>query len=132
MDIEKINQFIQEHASIVSLATFLLGLIIGNYLAIGRDKRKEFNESAKPIRAFLLSEAKEPSPYKKIPTPEEIDMFTNCLPFWKKWLFMGRWNKQAELRVSKQKHDLYGQVSYCNPEVIQKAVKKCLPYTKKA
>ena len=33
---------------------FCLGLLIGNRLAIGRDKRKEYNAVAQPIRAALL------------------------------------------------------------------------------
>src|SRR5690606_31163438 len=33
---------------LVSFLTFLLGLLLGNWLAIGRDKRKEFNEAGSP------------------------------------------------------------------------------------
>lgn len=37
------------------LITALIGYIIGNRLAIGRDRRKEFNDLINPIRTDLLS-----------------------------------------------------------------------------
>lgn len=45
-----------EQSAIVGLLTFLLGLILGHRLSLGRDKRKEFNEIATPIRANLLKQ----------------------------------------------------------------------------
>jgi hypothetical protein len=36
--------FAKEYPAILSLITFVVGLVVGNKQAIGRDKRKEFNE----------------------------------------------------------------------------------------
>jgi hypothetical protein len=38
---------------ILSLLTFFLGLILGHWLAIGRDKRKEFNDNAVVLNSKL-------------------------------------------------------------------------------
>lgn len=42
-------------AGLLSFFTFLLGLLLGNRLAISRDKRKEFNDAVMPVRAAGLS-----------------------------------------------------------------------------
>lgn len=44
MLIEDLIDLVKNNSVLVSLFTFFLGLLIGNWQAIGRDKRKEFNE----------------------------------------------------------------------------------------
>ena len=39
---------------LVSALTFLLGLALGHWLAVGRDKRKEFNAAAEKFRATFF------------------------------------------------------------------------------
>jgi hypothetical protein len=51
----------------VGLVTGLIGLLIGNRMAIGRDRRKEFNSFIEPIRILLLRERERPTPYSTIP-----------------------------------------------------------------
>lgn len=48
--------FINTNGAVISLATFLIGLFFGNWQAIGRDKRKEFNEAVLPIRINLFKQ----------------------------------------------------------------------------
>jgi hypothetical protein len=43
-----ITEQINDNAPIFSILTFLIGLLVGNWLSIGRDKRKEFNDIAVP------------------------------------------------------------------------------------
>jgi len=69
---------------LVSFLTFLLGLILGHWLALGRDKRKEFNEAVAPIRNWLLTEQNGPSPYNKRPSLHEIDLFLHYLWPWQR------------------------------------------------
>jgi len=47
-------QFLKDYGPIISLITFALGLLLGNWMAIGRDKRKEFNEVAEPMAEALM------------------------------------------------------------------------------
>lgn len=43
------TEFLKHYSPLLSLFTFLAGLYFGNKQAIGRDRRKEFNEIAEPI-----------------------------------------------------------------------------------
>lgn len=51
MQPEDISKLMRDYAAVLSLLTFLLGLLLGNWLALGRDKRKEFNQVSE--EAFL-------------------------------------------------------------------------------
>lgn len=54
--IEDLLNIIKANPISYGAVSFLTGLLIGNRLAIGRDKRKEFNEAACPIREVLLQQ----------------------------------------------------------------------------
>ena len=56
------------------VVTFLIGMLAGNYLAIGRDRRKEFNQAAATFKSKVLSELEGLYP---IPTnwPKDINTF---------------------------------------------------------
>jgi len=55
-------------AALVSLLTFFLGLILGHWLAIVRDKRKEFNKAVTPVRNWLLRAKDSPNPSTRWPS----------------------------------------------------------------
>ncbi|WP_025155344.1 hypothetical protein [Morganella morganii] len=40
----------------ISIVTFIAGMFIGHWLSLGRDKRKEFNAVADPVRFALLEQ----------------------------------------------------------------------------
>lgn len=61
---------------LISLFTFLLGYLLGHWLAIGRDKRKEFNAAVAPIREWLLRVSKVPHPAQKRPSHAELDAYS--------------------------------------------------------
>lgn len=48
-----IIEFMKHYTPLISILTFLAGLYIGNRQAIGRDRRKEFNEAAEPVIEYF-------------------------------------------------------------------------------
>ena len=64
---------------ILSTLTFLLGLFLGNRLALGRERRIEFNAAAAPVRAWLLKEIKQPANPSRWPEAIELDTLASCL-----------------------------------------------------
>lgn len=116
---------------LLNIITFLVGLLLGNRLAIGRDKRKEFNEAAKPIRTWLLRELKKPSPLRPPPNMAEIDAFVSCLSFWKRRGFREAYKRQNCARRDAMEHDSVGQVSYKDDNHIKEALNVLLRYTKR-
>lgn len=124
------NELLKENAAVISLLTFLLGLVIGNRLAISRDRRKEFNNFAQPIRSWLLFELEDPSPYRKAPSKIEIDNFVHYLPVWKRRKFKAYLIELEKVREQNSYVDNFGQVFYRDEEDIKTIVEKCLSYTK--
>ncbi|MGO4744014.1 hypothetical protein [Serratia quinivorans] len=54
--IESFKEFLHAALPFSGLVTFALGLYFGNKYAIGRDKRKEFNDIAVPLRVGLIKQ----------------------------------------------------------------------------
>ena len=89
-----IEQIINSYPSVFGLVTFFAGLILGNWLAIGRDKRKEFNEAALPIREWLLAEIARPHPPRKQPTMAHLDQFIQRLSIFSRKRFIKAYDLQ--------------------------------------
>lgn len=53
--------FSTETTAAFSLISALVGYLVGNRLAIGRDKRREFNDLINPIRRELLGVRNHPT-----------------------------------------------------------------------
>lgn len=110
--------------------TFLAGLFVGNRFALWRDKRKEFNDASQPIRAWLIVEIDNPSPYRKFPSAIELDTFMSYLTFWKRMRFRSAYKRQLDARREVECQDeKYGSVFYRDDTLIKKSLKSCLPYT---
>lgn len=102
-----------------------MGLLVGNRLALDRDKRKEFNAAAQPIRAWLLKELEHPSPYTHSPNVVEVDAFVSCLPFWKRRGFRKALDRQDCARAVAGGRGSTGEVFYRDDSYIKERVSKC-------
>jgi hypothetical protein len=83
---------------LTSLVTFGLGLLLGNWLAIGRDRRTEFNEVAQTLRESL-------------PSPVEIDALHQRLRWWDRKRFSIALTRYIESR-KKWKQNKSGDTFY--------------------
>jgi hypothetical protein len=117
--------------NLFSLLTFFAGLFIGHRLAIVRDKRQEFNDAARPIREWLIRQAKHPSAYTQRPSDAELDEFISYLQIWRRRGFRRAYKNLQTKREQCKYRDSFGQVLYSDEASIIDAINKCLPYTKR-
>ncbi|MGQ0430115.1 MAG: hypothetical protein ACT4UQ_09300 [Gammaproteobacteria bacterium] len=82
----------------LSIATFAVGLWAGDRLALSRDRRKEFNDAALPIREWLIREIERPSALRAFPSLTELDLFESYLSRWQRRRFRAAWNRNLEAR----------------------------------
>lgn len=131
MFLEQIQPIIRSNAELFGLLTFFIGLGLGHWLALGRDKRREFNDAALPIREWLLGQIQRPSPMSHSPADIEIDLFIQCMPIWNQRGFSSAYEKQKRARKKAIARDSAGGVFYAEDERIIEALRKCLPYTER-
>lgn len=114
----------------VGLLTFFLGLLLGNWLAIGRDKRKEFNAAVAPIREWLLKQNEtitDASP----PSNLELDTLMSCLGWWRRRKFWKAYTEQSAARSRSVSRDLYGTPTFSEEDAIANQIRKCLVYARR-
>ncbi|WP_148665152.1 hypothetical protein [Diaphorobacter nitroreducens] len=114
---------------LLSLLTFLIGLLVGHRTALWRDLRKEFNDAADPVRAWLLREQRAPSWRSSAPDVVEIDRLVQRMHFWRRKGFLAAWQRQQEARAQALQRDTAGGAFYGDTEAIKAAVGECLAYT---
>ena len=115
----------------LSLLTFLLGLLVGHRTALWRDMRKEFNDAAEPVRAWLLREHASPSWRSKAPDVAAIDLLVQCMHFWRRKGFMTAWQRQQQARAQALQRGHAGGAFYADTAAIKAALGECLGYTKR-
>jgi hypothetical protein len=117
------------NAALLSFLTFFLGLFLGNRLALGRERRVEFNASAAPVRAWLLREIKQPANPSRWPDAIELDTFASCLSSRQRQVFQQTCAGLAEAQRSAMVQGPSGDISYPDTSSIQQFLNKLLPYT---
>ncbi len=115
---------------LLSLLTFFVGLLVGHRMALWRDMRKEFNDAADPVRAWLLLEVSGPSAYRKPPTGLEVDRFVQCLSRWNRKSFLAAWERQKAERDKEWEMGPLGHCTYKNKGPILDGLRECIQYTR--
>ena len=103
-----------------------LGYLIEHRLSLGRDKRREFNEIADPLRAQLLSELERLSPYCRRPDDEAIHTLAAMLNSWSRRRLHARLAAYSEARKEHSRDDTYGQAFYERTDHIENAIRGLL------
>jgi len=129
--LQDIHNLVKENAELFTALGFFIGLGLGHWLALGRDKRREFNDAALPIREWLIGQINNPSPMAHYPAAIELDIFIQCLPFWSRRGFSSAYEKQSQERQKALTRDSLGGASYAEGGRIVEALSRCLPYTER-
>ncbi|MFA5323435.1 MAG: hypothetical protein WC373_12250 [Smithella sp.] len=114
-----------------SLIGILIGYIIGNRLAIGRDRRKEFNDLINPIRADLMSIKIRPENNLRGTWIITLALIREKLPFWKRRGFDIAIETYEKSKGDENKNsDPAGGFNYKDTSLISHAADNLLKYLK--
>lgn len=112
---------------------FLCGILLIHWLTIGRerarDKRQEFNNAAKPLRAELIAIRDNPSVYNRGLTNAEVEFIQGYMSPLRSWRFrraIARYKKCSQ----QHKQDEIGQPSYSDPAAVSACAQEILGHMK--
>lgn len=105
--------------------TFLIGLAVGHWLAIHRDKRKEYNELVTPLRKEILAETERPSPARVAISRHDADAIAARMNRFRHFQFMKACERYWEAKKDQYQDDL-GQPLHPNEQAIRQAAKKLI------
>lgn len=118
---------------VIQVLIFLSGLIIGNRLAIGRDRRKEYNIIAEKIRLGLIKE-KEYIIEGNMAIEGTEDTDFKKLMFQLSWYKLRRFNnllsEYKEIKKKEHYNNKYGGSFYHDSIPVLSSINKLLKFTK--
>lgn len=125
--------FSTETTAAFSLISALVGYLVGNRLAIDRDKRREFNDLIDPIRRELMGVKKHPTSNLTGTWGITLSLISEKLPFWKREAFnnaVENYKKSKNSENINMNVDGMGGWSYKDTEWIVHCVDNLLTFLK--
>lgn len=117
----------------VNVILFIAGLVFGNWLAIGRDKRKEFNDVADKVYLALKKQkerVKESDAVISGPDDDDLERLKRILSIFKKKRFVKCINRYRAVTSSDNwKRDQVGQAFYKDSEIVLQAIDELIQHT---
>jgi hypothetical protein len=130
MTIQILIDLINTNGAVVSLVTFLLGLLLGHWLRIEGDKRKEFNEAALRIRVALKSSLSGDGHCHAGIDPKDMELFSHLLRWWQKNRFKEALAVyEAECKNCQTQDEVYGSVEYQKTERLEMLLQHVICFT---
>lgn len=130
MPLQTFIDLINTNVAVVSLVTFLLGLLLGHWLRIEGDKRKEFNEVALRIRVALKSSLSGDGHCHAGIDPKDMELFSHLLRWWQKSCFTKAWaSYEDECKNCQTQNAVYGSVEYQKTERLEKLLQRVITFT---
>ena len=117
-------------SSAIGTIGVLVGVLIGNHLAIGRDKRREFKTLVDPVRMLLLLERGKPTPYHKTPSHWDFILISEKMPCWKRGRFDRAVRDYFKGKNADNRDNQNGKFFYRNQEIVARAVENLLKFLK--
>ena len=130
MIFQYIHQLFIDNPEAFSCIGFLGGLLVGNWLSIGRDRRKEFNDIADPIRVALIGARSGPSAHFVL-GEAEVDRIIYTLPVWKRRGFSLALSKYNKAKQGAERRSPDGGVFYELPSDFVKHIETLLSYVRR-
>lgn len=130
MPLQTFIDLINTNGVVVSIVTFLLGLLLGHWLRIEGDKRKEFNEVALRIRVALKSSLSGDGHCHAGIDPKDMELFSHLLRWWQKSCFTKAWaSYEDECKKCQTQDAVYGSVAYQKTERLEKLLQNIIRFT---
>lgn len=118
---------------ITNIALFIAGLIFGNWFAIGRDIRKEFNEIADVVYLKLnkeLEHVKETGAVADGPNEKDFENLKRRLSFLRKRKFLETLKKYKNSKsIDNWTQDEYNQPFYKDSKKVSESIQELLKFT---
>lgn len=125
-----IIELINSNGVVFSFVSLLSGLLIGYWLRIEGDKRKEFNDVALKIRDALKSSLSGNGHCLSGIDRKDMEFFSHLLRWWQRKRFAMIWaSYEAECKAYQTQDMVYGSVVYQKTERLEKLLQQLISFT---